>query len=277
METFRQRQWLSKYLSAKEQHIVAEATKGTPIMPRDLHTMIMSGRAWMITLIDGTRQYSMATMLGISESLDATAQIEGDMLVRGPSFWSRLIPGASGQVLTSQGPKKIPIYLEAASASSQSAVMPIEADTSASLFATKGWTFVPLINLNITQLLPIVDQIITGEYRTAIYEVDQTKVVAITAESETIIAASTGEEVQVFGFGSGVGVEAGKTYFVAHTRLDATPTTSSGCKFQQLPLVALPSWPPAKWARMPFTNPQINDPVEFNPDARVFSMGMVFG
>src|SRR3546814_3988250 len=55
--SFRQAQWATKYWPSPMVVDIAEAVKGTPLLPRDIMTMIMSGRAFMLTLADGRRSY----------------------------------------------------------------------------------------------------------------------------------------------------------------------------------------------------------------------------
>jgi hypothetical protein len=64
-----------------------QATRGTPLLPRDLMIAFMYGRA--ITLIDqnGKTIYSMAARADVSKSLDVLGNTPGDFLVRGPKFW----------------------------------------------------------------------------------------------------------------------------------------------------------------------------------------------
>lgn len=102
-EWFRQAQWVSKYWPAQMQAQCAEAVKGTPLMPRDLMTMIMAGRAWYWVSEQGWKVFSMAAVKDVSDSLDVISQVPGSMLWRGPSLWTRIEPGALGTVLTSTG------------------------------------------------------------------------------------------------------------------------------------------------------------------------------
>jgi hypothetical protein len=63
------------------------ATRGTPLLPRDLMIAFMYGRA--ITLIDqdGRTIYSMAARADVSKSLDVLGNTPGSKLIRGAQYW----------------------------------------------------------------------------------------------------------------------------------------------------------------------------------------------
>lgn len=63
------------------------ATRGTPLLPRDLMIAMMYGRAFALTLEDGRIIRSMASRNDVSTSLDMITQTEGAFLVRGPKYW----------------------------------------------------------------------------------------------------------------------------------------------------------------------------------------------
>lgn len=92
MEWFRQAQWACKYMQPEIMQSFAEATKGTPFLPRDLATMMMAGRLFTFIFPDNTRLYSVQTRNDVSESLDAISMTPGHTLVRGPQFWESQAP-----------------------------------------------------------------------------------------------------------------------------------------------------------------------------------------
>lgn len=92
MEWFRQAQWACKYMQPEIMQMFAEATKGTPFLPRDLATMMMAGRLFTFVFPDNTRLYSVQTRNDVSESLDAISMTPGHTLVRGPDFWTSQEP-----------------------------------------------------------------------------------------------------------------------------------------------------------------------------------------
>lgn len=96
-EWFRQAQWATKYWPPKLQIACAEAVKGTPLLPRDLMTMIMAGRFVQIGFEDGSRDlYSMAQLNDVSQSLDVITSEPGYTLIRGEDYWEGVPYGGGG-------------------------------------------------------------------------------------------------------------------------------------------------------------------------------------
>lgn len=86
-EAFRQAQWAFKYQDAAVIDTITEMVAGTPLMPRDLFLMMVSGRAFAFQHEGEPIQYSMAAVQDVSESLDVISPNPGYMLLRGPQFW----------------------------------------------------------------------------------------------------------------------------------------------------------------------------------------------
>ncbi len=86
-ELFRQYQWATKYFAPQIYIGWAEAVKGTPLLPRDIMTMLMSGRLCSLGMVDGRILYPMAAVQDISQSLDIITQVPGMVLRRGPVLW----------------------------------------------------------------------------------------------------------------------------------------------------------------------------------------------
>lgn len=96
-EAFRQAQWAFKYQDAAVIETITEMVAGTPLMPRDLFLMMVSGRAFAFQHEGEPIQYSMAALQDVSESLDVIDATPGHMLVRGPQFWEgQPVPGGGG-------------------------------------------------------------------------------------------------------------------------------------------------------------------------------------
>lgn len=87
MEWFRQAQWATKYMSPDQLFAVTEASAGTPLLPRDLLTMMMSGRLLYFITPDGKKVFPRVAMNDVSKSLDTINQTEGWILIRGPTEW----------------------------------------------------------------------------------------------------------------------------------------------------------------------------------------------
>lgn len=109
-EWFRQAQWASKYWPAQMQAQCAEAVKGTPLMPRDIMTMIMAGRAFCWVSEDGWKVYSVAARNDVSESLDVISQYPGSMLFRNSELWVPITGGTPGYKLTYKGENVPPAW-----------------------------------------------------------------------------------------------------------------------------------------------------------------------
>ncbi|MGL5733669.1 MAG: hypothetical protein ACRCYS_02290 [Beijerinckiaceae bacterium] len=87
MEWFRQAQWATKYMDPKQMVIFSEMTKGTPLLPRDIATMMMAGRLFRFIVEDGRKIYSVQSQNDVSDSLDALSQTIGTTLIRTPEGW----------------------------------------------------------------------------------------------------------------------------------------------------------------------------------------------
>lgn len=106
MEWFRQAQWATKYMDPKMLVIFSEATKGTPLLPRDMATMMFAGRLFSFIFPDGRKVYSVQVLKDVSESLDVISQTPGDQLIRGDTYWEglpRIVGNRAGVQLTRTG------------------------------------------------------------------------------------------------------------------------------------------------------------------------------
>lgn len=110
MEWFRQAQWATKYMAPEMYMAAVEATKRGPILPRDVLTMMMSGRMLAFTGPDGRTIWSTAVATDVSVSLDVLSDVVGAMLVRTPEGWRGILPTIPGQVLTCNGPDEVPSW-----------------------------------------------------------------------------------------------------------------------------------------------------------------------
>lgn len=114
MEFFRQVQWAFKFSSPTVQRSYTQAVAGTPLMPRDLFLMAVSGRMHVLVRQDGKKIFPMAGSQSISDSLDFVGQLTGQVLVRGPEHWDAAGPAPEGMVLTSMGPAAAPTWVDLA-------------------------------------------------------------------------------------------------------------------------------------------------------------------
>jgi len=109
-ELFRQRNVLTKYIAPNLQITAREATKGTPLYPRDIQVALMAGTLFSIHLDDGPVLYSMATRNAVSESLDVISKTQGGILFRNADQWDLLEPGVPDQTLVTRGPGLNPFW-----------------------------------------------------------------------------------------------------------------------------------------------------------------------
>ena len=109
-ERFRQANLVAKYADARQQALSRCTMNHLPVRPFDALLAAMAGRLWAVETDDQGTLYSMAARSDVSKNLDVLAQTPGDMLVRGPKFWTFISAGTPGQVLTSQGPDAIPTW-----------------------------------------------------------------------------------------------------------------------------------------------------------------------
>src|SRR3989304_2776084 len=79
--------YLYRYQPAVVQSQLQAATKGTIWMPRDIFISAVRARAWSLTDENRRTYHPMAFRIDVSESLDAIAQIPGELLFRGPELW----------------------------------------------------------------------------------------------------------------------------------------------------------------------------------------------
>lgn len=157
-EWFRQAQWATKYWPASIQHQCAEAVKGTPLMPRDLMTMIMAGRAWCWVDEQGRKVYSVAALKDVSDSLDIISQVPGSMLYRSDTLWQVIAPGSPGQVLTSAGADAPPLWAPTGGSGGQTLVPldNIDITISSANFSSPALATVPALATSADQITGIV-------------------------------------------------------------------------------------------------------------------------
>jgi len=89
-----------RYQPAAVQFQLQKATKGTIWMPRDIFISAARGRAWLLTDENGRSYFPMPFVREVSESLDAIAQLEGQMVYRSSGLWAPVPAGNDGEVLT---------------------------------------------------------------------------------------------------------------------------------------------------------------------------------
>ena len=87
---FRDVQKAANYQAPQQMNEIIAATDGTPLLPRDIFTHMMSGRMLTFTLPNGRTLFPMAFRKEVSKSLDAISQTVGDMLIRTNEGWAAI-------------------------------------------------------------------------------------------------------------------------------------------------------------------------------------------
>lgn len=95
-EWFFQAQWLTKFIPATQQAVALECTAGTPLMPRDILTMAMSGRLFSFIDQFGEEHYPVAARTDVQQALDLLSNRLGAVLFRSPSGWQGVNPPPGG-------------------------------------------------------------------------------------------------------------------------------------------------------------------------------------
>jgi len=91
-DDFRQAQIACKYWDPRNIVEVDKMRSGTPILIRDLQTMMMYNRFTTFVLPDGRKIYPMAARQDVSDSLDAICPLPGALLVRTADGWRFVEP-----------------------------------------------------------------------------------------------------------------------------------------------------------------------------------------
>lgn len=85
---------------ADSQMAAREMSTGTVLLPRDIQMMLMANTAYGVFEFNGQRYYAMQTAQEVSQSLDVLGSDVGSLLVRTPTGWFAIPPGAVGDLLT---------------------------------------------------------------------------------------------------------------------------------------------------------------------------------
>ncbi len=104
VDWFKQANLLAKYADPMSQRRAIEMTKGSGLYPRDVLLKAMRGRLYWWIDDTGWKWYPMAGISDISGALDVLGQTVADVLVRATDRWRPARDGATGLVLTHQGP-----------------------------------------------------------------------------------------------------------------------------------------------------------------------------
>lgn len=236
MEWFRQANLLAKYAAPVEQKTALKATENSPLLPRDIQLMAMAGRIFMIELDDGRTIYPMAARRDVSASLDVLGQQPGDILFRGPEFWSPVPQAQAGYVLTSGGPGQAPAWAPPGGSTGLPAMRGFFWDNptfSTATVATKGRLWVPWQATTIQGLSALIGGGEAGAiFKFQVAEVNQTsgqiEIIQVLAESDTFTLPNDVTNIMTQRFTNPVQLLENVPYYLAVTRTDAG--TSGECR-----------------------------------------------
>lgn len=200
-ERFRIAQQFIKYLTAKEVFTVTEAVKGTPLMPRDVLTMLVYLRVMQLGPGGPGTVYSMATRRDVSESLDALGSIVGQGLVRGDEFWEQ--QPASG------GGGGMEFSWHADSAPGINPLYP---------GAFQGGEYDCLQEFAVSNAASWIEQLSGSTYQVAIAEINTGSVIQAIELSNVVTAPGANTNMMLFQIGTTL--EAGKRYAFLTGRTD---------------------------------------------------------
>lgn len=99
MEKFRLMQLATKFFAPEMYDFWARQVEGTPLLPRDAMTMMLSNRLADFQLPEGKMLVPVTARNDVSRSLDALNPKPGQTLVRGEEFWEASEPPVSGAAL----------------------------------------------------------------------------------------------------------------------------------------------------------------------------------
>lgn len=86
-QRFASAQRSSKYIASDTYRWAINATEKTPLLPRDVLTMMFYGTLFVAIGPDGKTRFPMQFKVQVSQSLDAISQTPGMMLIRGVEQW----------------------------------------------------------------------------------------------------------------------------------------------------------------------------------------------
>lgn len=86
-EKFRQVQKAANYVAPEQYKFLLQQTANSPLLPRDLFTMMMFSRLYVFQVPGLGDIWPVTARTDVSDALDVLGAVEGDTLVRGPQGW----------------------------------------------------------------------------------------------------------------------------------------------------------------------------------------------
>jgi hypothetical protein len=231
IDWFIEAQFAAKNTVASQQRIAREAVAGTPLLPRDILTAAFAGRLFAYAVEAHGIMYSVAMANDVSQNLDIIGQVPGDILWRDTDRWNRLPKGSAGQVLIIDATTGFPVWQTPSGGGSGKVFAPMPGNSGDAFgAATKGWSFTPLVNITITDLIINYDEISTGTYIASVVQIVAGSISAVLAQSGTINGAVNAQVQKLFALTAPAALVAGNLYALLHTRTDSATTTNAGTR-----------------------------------------------
>jgi hypothetical protein len=101
-----------KRMDATVQNTARDASKGTPMLPRDALLAQLYGKGPVVFATNGTRLVPMPNAIGISDLLDMLDWTPGTMLFRGQDLWIPIPPGNENDLLRFRSAKHAPEWVQ---------------------------------------------------------------------------------------------------------------------------------------------------------------------
>lgn len=95
VEKFTQIQRAAKYVEPLMMLDIMNAREGTPLLPRDVLTAMLSNRLVGFQTVQQKVLYPMAALIDVSNALDAISQTPGATLKRGQTYWEESPPSGN--------------------------------------------------------------------------------------------------------------------------------------------------------------------------------------
>lgn len=99
-----------RYATPDEVSDAINATRGTPLLWRDLLTVQYSGHMVVPVTVDGKRFYPATYTAQVLRALDTLTTRPSGPIYRATDAWRANIPGPAGSVFTSAGPGQNPLW-----------------------------------------------------------------------------------------------------------------------------------------------------------------------
>lgn len=242
-EAFRAVMRAMKLTAADIQSFHRDASKGTPMLPRDTLMAALYGNGPTMRFYSGKVIKPMANKLLSSTVLDAIGWERGDILYRGENSWEVLKkPPQEAVLFYDQGTNK-PLWVDAAAVGGNGGYwMPNDTGQRSGLALSAGILFTMLDDRILREIWCIDNNDAGTQLRAGVYECTPAGVVLAVLYDQPVAGVSPGGHAyRKHPMAPEIALEAGKTYSVMFRKVaGSTPGGSSwaigGLQWPQLPI-----------------------------------------